>query len=292
MTDQERIELALKCRDCARIAKVPDAGYTDSCPEGEYQIMHNGLRLFCDSHYGTYNVEVIRGLLGHHEPQEEAAFHDVIKRIPPGSVILELGSFWAYYSLWFLDQVPEGRAILVEPFPSALEAGRRNFRFNDAEGCFVHAAIGSVPKSEAPVELWKDMVVSVPTISVDSLLKTKGLKHLAILHADIQGHELSMLEGAAEALTKKRIDWIFISTHGENIHQRCLRVLKKAGYSIAADHTPSESYSIDGLVVASRFTGIRFPISKRRSRATRISKARSKIRINILEPLGLKPITS
>ena len=57
-------------------------------------------------------------------------------------VILELGSFWSYYSLWFLSVVEQAKAILVEPLEGALEAGRRNFDLNGCEGTFIRAAIG------------------------------------------------------------------------------------------------------------------------------------------------------
>ena len=180
---------------------------------------------------------------------------------------------------------------MVEPVPTALEAGKRNFSLNHAEGTFIHAAIGSEAKNEAPVELWRDMIVSVPTVSVDSLMKSRDLKQIAILHADIQGHEVAMLTGASGHLREQLIDWLFISTHGENIHQRCLQILRRFGYSIAAEHSPSESYSIDGLVVASRSPGFQLRISKRRSVASWKAKVRAKIRVNILEPLGLKPQT-
>lgn len=291
MTEQERIDLALLCNDCDGIPKVSDAGLVTSGEHGEVQVMHNGIHLYCDSHYGAYNVEVIRGLCGHHEPQEEAVFHEVLKHIETGSVMLELGSFWAYYSLWFLNQIPQGRTILVEPVPSALEAGERNFSLNGAEGTFIHAAIGSVAKGLAPVELWTGFVVSAETITVDSLMRTQGIGHLGILHADIQGHEIQMLKGASETLRERRVDWIFISTHGENIHQRCCRILKKSGYFVAVEHTPSESFSVDGLIVASRFRGFRFQTSRRRTSSARIARAKSFVRVNLLEPLRLKPIT-
>lgn len=291
MTDQNRIDLALQCHDCDRIPKVPRAGSIESSPEGEYQIMHNGLRMLCDSHYGHYNVEVISGLRGHHEPQEESVFHEVLNHITPGSVILELGSFWAYYSLWFLNRVPDGRAVLVEPIPSALAAGQRNFSLNGAEGTFIHAAIGAESKSIAPVELWRDMIVSAPTVSVDSLMKTQDLKQLGILHADIQGHEVAMLEGASDSLRNGKIDWVILSTHGENLHQQCLRFLRRYGYHIVAEHTPAESFSVDGLIAASRTTSPKMSLSRNSSAESRLKRWKSFLRVNLLEPLRLKPQT-
>ncbi len=292
MNNQERIALALQCSDCDSIPKVSGAGSVEEGPEGPVQIMHNGIRLFCDSHYGDYNVEVIKGLRGHHEPQEEGVFDQVLQRLPAESVMVELGAFWGYYSLWFLDSVARSRAILVEPVPSALECGKRNFNENDMVGQFVHAAIGKDRQPEKEVELWKGMVVEVSTHSVDSLLAAERLPRIGILHADIQGHEVQMLHGAETALREKSIDWVFISTHGENIHQRCLQILRGHGYAIAAEHTPGESFSVDGLIVASsRQQKPLGTISRRQTRESVVKRWRAAVRVRILEPFGLKPVT-
>ncbi len=47
-------------------------------------------------------AEIIRCLRGHHEPQEEAVFHQIVERLkhesPAAPAIVELGSFWSYYA--------------------------------------------------------------------------------------------------------------------------------------------------------------------------------------------------
>ena len=157
MTDLARIEIAAECHDCDDIPKVESAGTVLEEPEGSVQLMHNGLRIFVDSHYGSYNTEIIRRLHGHHEPQEERAFFEVLRTIRHGGTIMELGSFWAYYSLWFLTVVPESKAILVEPLESSLHAGQKNFELNQRKGVFVRAAIDEVAAPESKVELWPGM---------------------------------------------------------------------------------------------------------------------------------------
>jgi hypothetical protein len=49
----------------------------------------------------TPTTEIVKRLWGHHEPQEEKVFHEVLKQIRPGGVMIELGAYWGYYSLWF-----------------------------------------------------------------------------------------------------------------------------------------------------------------------------------------------
>jgi len=254
--------------------------------------MHNGLRIFVDSHYGSYNTEIIRRLHGHHEPQEERAFFEVLRTIRHGGTIMELGSFWAYYSLWFLTVVPESKAILVEPLESSLHAGQKNFELNQRKGVFVRAAIDEVAAPESKVELWPGMAAQVERTTVDALMTRFGLRRLDLLHADIQGTEVRMLNGAASALAARAIEWLFISTHGENIHQKCLLILRSYGYTIVTQHTPAESYSVDGLIVASAGSHNKIRISKRTSWATWKAKLRSIVRIRMLEPFGLRPQTA
>jgi FkbM family methyltransferase len=287
--DQQRVELAVSCRDCDLLPRVDHAGETQGDGNDAIQIMHNGLRTYCGTHYGDYNVEVIRQLRGIHEPQEERVFYEVLKHIPAGGTILELGSFWAYYSMWFLKEVDQGRAVLIEPVPSALEAGKRNFALNGYQGTFVHAAVSDVCRSRAEIELWKGFSVEAETVNVDSVLESQGIDFLDILHADIQGTEARMLRGASKALIEKRIGWVFISTHSEYIHQKCLQELRKHGYSIVAEHTLAESHSVDGLIVASaKHCGLKIPISKRKTSGGLKRKLRAKLRVKVLEFFRLR----
>jgi FkbM family methyltransferase len=293
VNDIERIEAAVACRDCESIPKVSNAGMVLSSAGGAYQVMHNGLRVYVDSHYGHYNTEVIRRLKGHHEPQEESVFNEVLKTIPSNGVMLELGSSWAYYSLWFISSVEGGRGIMVEPLASSLEAGERNFALNAKRGIFVRASIDRVEQPETEVQLWPGMATVVETTTVDALMARFGLAHLDILHSDIQGAEARMLTGARSALEGRRISWIFISTHGENIHQKCAQLLRSHRYKIVADHTPSESHSVDGLLVAaSDKNAARVAISRRRSWKSLKARLRASLRVRVLEPLGLRVETS
>ena len=145
ISNWERLEMTASCRDTDQIPKYPGAGGVFPGSEGLLQRMHNGLHVVAGAYHGEWMAELIRRLGGHHEPQEELLFHSVLpllKRGDSAPVMLELGSFWAYYSLWFRSVHPEGRNILVEPDPHSLEVGKRNFELNGFSGEFFHAAIG------------------------------------------------------------------------------------------------------------------------------------------------------
>lgn len=254
-----RIAITSSCRDCDALPKVPDAGQTFSAEDRRYQLMHNGVRVLADGYCGPWMSELIRRLRGHHEPQEELAFHHVLEHVHPGGAMVELGSYWAYYSLWFQRRVPRARTYLIEPDPNNLQVGRVNFALNGARGEFFQYSVGRRSHEPAPFLCGDSDRVSrmVPQTSVDDFLAQVGLDRVELLLADIQGAELEMLHGARRAIEQGQLRFVFVSTHHHSIsgdpltHQRCLRFLKEHGAHLLADHSVSESFSGDGLIVAS-----------------------------------------
>jgi hypothetical protein len=237
---QSIAKLIGNCKDTALIPKVSEAGQVTTDKNGQtIQIMHNGVKVLANSYYGDFHTEIIKQLKGHHEPQEEKVFFEVIKKMPTEATMIELGSYWSYYSLWFHKMVQKPKNYMVEALEENLELGRNNFKLNGFDGEFIYAKVGRKPND----------LESLKTVSVDYLILSNSLDRVNILHADIQGHEYEMLIGAKEALKDKKIDFIFISTHGLIVHFQCLKLLKIRGYKIIAEHTNLESYSCDGLIV-------------------------------------------
>jgi FkbM family methyltransferase len=255
--EKARIRIALSCRDCDAVPKVEGAGEVFEGPAGRYQLMHNGVRIAEHCYGGPWTTELIRRLRGHHEPQEELVFHEVMKRVAPRSTMVELGCFWSYYSLWFNDGVPEARLLLLEPVLEHLEAGRRNFDLNNATGTFVQALVGA--RSDATTRmLGVDKVVRrIPTLSVDDLVREHDVDAVELLLIDVQGAELDALKGASNLIARNGLRFVFVSTHHHLMshdplmHQKCVRFLEQRGAHIIASHNVIESFSGDGLVVAS-----------------------------------------
>jgi hypothetical protein len=232
----ERLEQVLACRDNAHLPRHAEAGRVS----GGVMTMHNGLRVHAGSYYGWGSQRILERNGGCHEPQEERAFDEVLKHVAPGSAMLELGAYWSFYSLWFATAVPRARNWMVEPEAGNLEKGRANFELNGKEGTFVRAFVGArhEPRGEPAV------------ISVDGLMAEQGLDRLAVLHSDIQGYEVEMLEGARGTLAERRADYVFISTHSNQLHRECCERLRAAGYRIWQDIDLDASFSHDGLIVA------------------------------------------
>jgi FkbM family methyltransferase len=255
---KRRVLITSGCRDCDYIPKVPGAGEVFEDGDLRYQLMHNGVKVVEDCYCGRWMTEIIRLLRGHHEPQEEKAFHEVLKYLPPGATMLELGSYWGYYSLWFQQAVPDAKSYLIEPDPNNLAVGKRNFQINSAEGQFFQYSIGREPLAARPFLCESDgLERPVAETSVDHFVASEGLERIDLLLSDIQGSELSMLEGALRSIRDGKVRFLFLSTHHHSIsqdaltHQRCLEWLNAHGAYVIAAHSVVESYSGDGLIVAS-----------------------------------------
>jgi FkbM family methyltransferase len=250
---ETRIHLAkLGMVDVESVPKAKHAGEVIEEGELRYQIMFNGVKVPADSYYGTWYTELIRECKGHHEPQEEYVFNTLVNNAPEGARMIELGSYWAFYSTWFLTHVKNGQAILVEPSPDNIAVSMGTLSLNNCRANLVFAAIGEQPPEIEKIYLGGAHIPNyvAPLRTVDELMESYGFDHLYVLHSDIQGAEVKMLDGAATALEARRIDYLVISTHSNDIHQTCLDKLAAFGYQIVAEHDIFESYTYDGLIVA------------------------------------------
>lgn len=216
------------------IPRCDDAGKLD----GYTITMHNGVKVCATGYYGSGILNMLIENRGVHEPQEESIFETVIRKLPYDCTMLELGSYWAFYSLSLLNQRPNARCFMVEPEYENLVSGKVNFRLNNRQGFFTQALVGKSPKDD-PL-----------TISVDSFCDEHNISYLDILHADIQGYELEMLEGASLMLSLKRVDNVFVSTHTNQLHYNCIDLLKEYGYSILGECDLDSTCSVDGLIFA------------------------------------------
>jgi hypothetical protein len=214
------------------IERVPSAGYV----EGDQVILHNGLRVpvaGAGAYYGPFSQLLVLNR-GVHEPLEEFVFQEVLKRMPEAPAMVELGAYWGHYSMWFLKARPKGSVVLVEPDAACLQAGRDNFARNGFKGEFIQAFVGK------------------GKFEVDDFFRNRKIRQLDILHTDIQGFEIEMLQGAAGVLERRRVNYHFISTHSQAIHREVADRLRQAGYRVEiSSDFDEQTTSYDGFVFAS-----------------------------------------
>lgn len=237
---EERISLVLSSSDNEKIKRVEGAGEV----KNGYQTMHNGLKIMLGSYYGPEVSHMLIRNKGVHEPQEEYVFQLVIedlkKRKNSKYSMIELGSFWAFYSMWFKEELPNSTNYMVEPDPFNIGCGKNNFKKNKLTGTFINAFVSNTKKSEG----------SINFVSVDSVITDYSVDFFDIVHCDIQGFELDMLHGTINAIKNNRIGYFFISTHSNELHTKCSEFLVNHNFEIIASANLDESYSFDGLIVA------------------------------------------
>ncbi|WP_410671415.1 FkbM family methyltransferase [Amycolatopsis sp. cmx-4-68] len=270
-----RMLATVACTDADVIPKVSDAGESRDHDGTRVQVMHNGLLVEEGGYYGAWMSEVIRALRGHHEPQEELVFHRILERLAADGgapAMIEFGSFWLYYGLWFCHVLPRGRVVGLEPDPAWLDVGRRNAALNGCEDRirFVQAAVGAEPGRPLAFEAESDgQTHTVPQHDLASLMAETGLDHVDLVLADVQGAETILLDRARGDFEAGRVRFLVVSTHHHTIsgdpltHQNALRQLRDAGAHLIAEHAVGESVSGDGLIAVSF------------DRATRTSPSRS-----------------
>ncbi len=258
ITIEQRIAMTCSCRDADKIPKSPHAGQTLQSEDGRaIQIMHNGLKVLADGYYGAWMTDLIQRLHGHHEPQEEAVFHALTEQLPAHAAMLEVGSYWSYYSLWFMSQHPtERRAYAIEPDPEHLRVGVENSRLNDLPITFEQGFIAENEGETRPFLTEASGSLELPPISVTGLMERHAIEHIDLLLCDAQGGEIDLLKSLVPVVAQGRIGSIMISTHAHQItgdpltHQKCLAMVKGLGGDILLEHDVHESFSGDGLIVA------------------------------------------
>jgi len=213
------------------IERVPQAGII----ERNEVYLHNGNRVPVSGagvYYGPFSQLLVinRGV---HEPLEEYVFQEVLKNLPASPLMIELGSYWAHYSMWLKKKRSNATAIMIEPDPNNLAAGRANFLRNGFIGEFIQA---TVAKGQ-----WE----------LDPFLKSRGISRVNILHVDIQGWEAQLLDGARDTLGKALIDYLFVSTHSQALHRHVTTELARFGYRVeVSSDFDNDTTSYDGFVFA------------------------------------------
>ncbi|MEM8523601.1 MAG: FkbM family methyltransferase [Bacteroidota bacterium] len=232
-----RIEQVLQDPDNEDIPRSKNAG---KLLNGKL-IMHNDLKIDPLSYYSFPVLKMLIKNKGVHEPQEEKIFQEVLRSLPQTSTpktMLELGAYWSFYSMWFKQIFPNAKAYMAEPNRENLLYGKANFKINKFEGTFIHTKIG------------KEIVPQRNMTTVDAICTRNNIQFLDILHSDIQGFELDMLHGSHRMLSEKKVGYVFISTHSDELHYSCREVLQeKYGYLQVASADLKESYSWDGILV-------------------------------------------
>lgn len=201
-----------------------------------YVILYNGLKILPNSYCNDKASDIFYINQGIYEPQQQYAFIQIINKIKnscSNPIMMELGSYVGIYSMTFLQINTNGKCYCIEPDMDKLEVGKKHFIINDMidRGVFINDKIG------------------LSDNSVDKLITDNNIDKLNVLHSDIQGYEYEMLQGSVKSLSNKLIDYLFISTHNNIIHEQCVEFLKLYDYNVVVSLNIDKSYSDDGFIL-------------------------------------------
>jgi hypothetical protein len=199
----------------------------------ECVILHNGIKVQKYGYYGNFS-EILTLNKGCHEPAEERMFELILNDIPENGTMIELGSYWAFYTIWFNNVVKNAKNYCIEPDLNNLEIGKKNCLLNNVNN--VNFVQGFIGKNQ---------------INLYDFVLEKNIEQIDILHSDVQGYELEMLQDITELLIQNKIKYLFISTHSDYLHYECINLLKRCNYRIiaSADYE-TETFCFDGIIVA------------------------------------------
>lgn len=186
----------------------------------------------------------------------------MIKEEPKDSyTMIELGSNQAYYSLMFNCMMRKSgvlpRNILVEAQQENLIRGINHFTMN---GLNAESRLYSIGEKEKVIEAlktrWPEDAeercsgFNPNWRTLSDIFDEFYLENLDVLHCDIDFCETVMLETSAELFKQKKINYIFLSTHG-HFHELALEFLKECGYKILMNSDSSyPPIGYDTLIIA------------------------------------------
>lgn len=159
------------------------------------------------------------------------------------------GSFYSVlFEKWFCGKC---KIINVEPVKYLLDEVRivwKNKHLTNAH--FYHGYVGTPKHYGAPVTFSAE---TAPHIKMIDLMLNSGVDKLDVLHADIQGSEISLCEELKEYNLMEKIRYFFISTHegdGGRTYEPCLQILSSSMNCKLHYSSPTSGGWGDGLIVA------------------------------------------
>lgn len=218
------------------IERVPHAGFID---DNRFVTLHNGNKVQIGGKFAYYEdfSDVLVTNRGVHEPLEEYIFQTILEKLKildqHEYTMLELGAYWGHYSMWFQGslQKQRTRCTLVEPDSHSMSVGKFNFEINGFEGTFINEKIGN------------------DGFQLENFLRDNP--KLDILHSDIQGAELFLIEEYLTEIQRAEVRCLFISTHSNEIHSKLHSMLDQSDYKIVVSSDfEQHSTSYDGFICA------------------------------------------
>jgi FkbM family methyltransferase len=186
--------------------------------------------------------------LGSYEHSKQKLFQKTVKS---GDVVYDVGANAGFYAL--LASVlagEEGHVYAFEPLPENLNNLRKHLEMNRVKNCtLIDVAVSSAngeamfdPSGDcSEAHLSRSGSVHVRTAALDTFVSRREIRPPNFMKIDIEGAEYDCLQGCVETIRTFR-PIIFLATHGQDIHDACLRLLAELNYEVESlDERPATS---------------------------------------------------
>jgi FkbM family methyltransferase len=181
--------------------------------------------------------------------------------VQPNDIVFDVGANVGYYTLLSAVLIGNrGHVFAFEPFPRNLDYLRRHMLMNQITNvtildCAVTDAsgeIGFVPGPNASMgHVAATGSLSARAFSLDDLFVDHVIPMPNVIKIDVEGAELAVLRGAAGLLAEGR-PTIFLSTHGEALHEESCDQLRRIGYCLSPLNADSLVGADQILAIASK----------------------------------------
>jgi len=195
-----------------------------------------------------------------YEDFQAVAFLECLNEIKTENpIMIELGSNDCFYSILFnkfFHHLNNKLNICIEVSSKLIDLGRSNVELSCCDNFkFKHCKIGEIDQdyfdmiSRSSPDLWG--YLATETTSLNQLINEFQLENISMLHMDIQGSEIFILNELSNL--NININYIFISTHTNSFlgptHSKCLEILKNINFEILFNNESEGGYG-DGLIIA------------------------------------------
>jgi FkbM family methyltransferase len=182
------------------------------------------------------------GILNYRDANESGEKEFLKKHLAnrdPGSCVVDVGANKGLYSKMCLDIDPDIRIFAIEPHPVTFETlvdtlqGTRAIPVNVAMGdragtlsLYDHSGADGSMHASVYKEVIEDIHGSksvsheVRVTTIDDFMAKESIESLVLLKIDVEGHDLSVLEGARRAIERKQIEAIHFEFNEMNVISR------------------------------------------------------------------------
>ncbi|MFV8224377.1 FkbM family methyltransferase [Christiangramia aquimixticola] len=175
--------------------------------------------------------------IGTYESRQSAIF---VNKCKGKKVLWDLGAHAGYYTLLFKTVNEKSKVYSFEPVDGNYANLQKHIEINklekvdvikkavfDKEGVLKFAKGNSVGG-----KISENGDMTVPVVKLSNLLLRGTIEYPDVIKMDVEGAEYRVLLDLKDILTSTNKPLIFLSTHGKEIHDKCIELGSKMGFKV------------------------------------------------------------